>query len=324
MALLSIIIPVYNVEAYVGRTLASVFDTTASVDDFEVIVVNDGTPDNSMDVIRQYADRPNITILEQANQGVSAARMNGLALAKGEYVWFVDSDDWLVEDGVGKVLSLLKERQGVEVLFFPFIVADGGIVQDDRPTPFIDREQTVSGITFIKDLYLLPWEPMHLVIKRSLMNNPWLFFPLGLLHEDVYFGSVLMIFVTSVCLIPEPVYVYFKNRPGSTMSSHAVRSAYDRVSVHQKLMEFMEKELDPSDYGWYRRFCLISLIAAYTRNEYIWGTAAFKQFAFRKGPYVWTQWRKAYPDTSFKNRVGRLFFFMRPSLHARLIGSSAS
>ena len=118
---LSIIIPVYNVEAYVGKTLESVFRTTARAEDFEVIVVNDGTRDNSMEVVRQYANRPNITIVEQENQGLSAARMNGLAVAKGEYVWFVDSDDWLVDDGVGKVLKLLEEREGAEVLMFPIV-----------------------------------------------------------------------------------------------------------------------------------------------------------------------------------------------------------
>ena len=321
MALLSIIIPVYNVEAYVGRTLESVFATDASAEDFEVIVVNDGTQDRSMDVVRRYADRPNITILEQENQGLSAARMNGLALAEGEYVWFVDSDDWLVEDGVGKVLKLLKERQDVEVFFFPFIIADRGIIQDVRPVPFIDREQTIDGIAFLRDFELLPWECTRLVVRRSLMKNKWLFFPLGLLHEDVYFGSVLMTFVRSVCLIPEPVYVYFKNRPGSTMTSHVIRSAYDRVSIHQKLIRFMETALEPSDHGWYRRFCFISLRAAYSRNELFWGTAAFKRFALRKGFYVWNQWRKAYPDSSFKNSVGRLSFFLRPSLHARLFGS---
>ena len=109
--LLSVIIPVYNVEAYVGKTLESVFHTTASSDDFEVIVVNDGTKDGSMKVVRQFADRPNLTILEQENQGLSAARMKGRSVARGEYLWFVDSDDYLVEDGVGKVLALLRSQE---------------------------------------------------------------------------------------------------------------------------------------------------------------------------------------------------------------------
>ena len=119
--LLSVIIPVYNVEAYVGKTLESVFHTTASSDDFEVIVVNDGTKDGSMKVVRQFADRPNLTILEQENQGLSAARMKGCSVAGGEYLWFVDSDDYLVEDGVGKVLALLRSHSDAEVLMFPLL-----------------------------------------------------------------------------------------------------------------------------------------------------------------------------------------------------------
>ena len=81
--LLSIIIPVYNVEEYVGGTLDSVFNSTAPAEDFEVIVVNDGTKDGSMDVVRQFSERPNLTVIEQENQGLSAARMKGLSEARG-------------------------------------------------------------------------------------------------------------------------------------------------------------------------------------------------------------------------------------------------
>ena len=97
--LLSIIIPVYNVEAYVGETLDSVFDTAASTEAFEVIVVNDGTEDGSMDVVLRYASKPNLKIIEQGNQGLSAARLRGLSAAEGDYVWFIDSDDYLMESG---------------------------------------------------------------------------------------------------------------------------------------------------------------------------------------------------------------------------------
>ena len=119
MPKLSIIIPVFNVEGYVGKTLASVFDTTASADKFEVIIVNDGTRDRSMDFVRKYATYPNMIIHEQENLGLSAARMNGLSLASGEYVWFVDSDDYLVEDGVEIVLKHLEKTPDVDVLMFP-------------------------------------------------------------------------------------------------------------------------------------------------------------------------------------------------------------
>ena len=116
---LSIIIPVYNVEAFVSKTLESVFNTTASADDFEVIVVNDGTKDKSMDVVRRFSDRPNLLILEQENQGLSAARMNGLSVASGEYIWFIDSDAevyqktegiWIAADTKDQYLQLDNVR----------------------------------------------------------------------------------------------------------------------------------------------------------------------------------------------------------------------
>ena len=118
---LSIIIPVYNVERYVGETLKSVIETSATVDEFEVIVVNDGTKDGSMDVVQQFSGCPNLKIVEQINQGLSAARMNGVSVAQGEFVWFIDSDDWLVDDGVGRVLALIKDRPDVDVLMFPLL-----------------------------------------------------------------------------------------------------------------------------------------------------------------------------------------------------------
>ena len=152
--LLSVIIPVYNVEAYVGKTLESVFHTTASSDDFEVIVVNDGTKDGSMKVVRQFADRPNLTILEQENQGLSAARMKGCSVAGGEYLWFVDSDDYLVEDGVGKVLALLRSHSDAEVLMFPLLRKNGEEVHLDYQ---IEGERRMDGKDIVKDPKLPEW-----------------------------------------------------------------------------------------------------------------------------------------------------------------------
>ena len=95
--LLSIIIPVYNVEKYIHRCLTSCCkQSDASLDEYEIIIINDGTPDNSMDVVYNIAKKySNIVIFNQKNKGLSAARNQGLEIAKGEYVQFLDSDDWL-------------------------------------------------------------------------------------------------------------------------------------------------------------------------------------------------------------------------------------
>lgn len=98
---LSIIVPVYNVEKYIRACIESIFKQGLDEDTFEVIIVNDGTKDRSMEVIQDIIDQhKNITVINQENQGLSMARNNGMAIARGEYLLMPDSDDLLVENSV--------------------------------------------------------------------------------------------------------------------------------------------------------------------------------------------------------------------------------
>ena len=315
---LSVIIPVYNVEAYVGRTLESVFATDASADDFEVIVVNDGTKDGSMEVVRRYADRPNITIIEQENQGLSAARMNGLALAKGEYVWFVDSDDWLVENGVGRVLELLEERPEVDVLLFPYlnVYADPS---ENHLSYCLDEDKVMSGREVIRDSGLPLYSVVRFVLRRSLMDSEYLYFPLGLLHEDLYFGPVLFYLAKKVLLLRDYVYVRI-HREGSIMSTRSIRSSYDVVRIHRMLMRFKEKAVDPADWTWFQSYCLDQLMYSYRMWADSYDERGFWLFACTNGFYVWRQWDKVYPSSPLHKKAGRLFYFLLPRVRTRLLG----
>lgn len=110
MKKLSIIIPVYNVEKYVGRCLESCLDQDLPKDEYEIIVVNDGTQDNSVQVIEKYIKpENNVTLIHRENGGLSAARNTGLKHAQGEYVWFVDSDDWIEKDSLSKLIQYIKK-----------------------------------------------------------------------------------------------------------------------------------------------------------------------------------------------------------------------
>ena len=315
---LSIIIPVYNVEAYVGQTLESVFNTTARAEDFEVIVVNDGTKDDSMTVAQQFSDRPNLTIIEQENQGLSAARMNGLAVAKGDYVWFVDSDDWLVEDGVGTVLGLLEERKEAEVLMFPvrWTYEDHS---KDVLDYLIDEEKVTSGKGVIRDLNLQAWLVQRFVFKRSLTACQQLYFPIGLLHEDEYFGPVLMCITQNVNVLEFPVYNY-RIRPDSIKTSRDIRSPYDLVSIHKLLMQYMRQNLPIEDWQWFRTYCFLQMAVSYSDNKDLFGTGEFKRFSRNNGLYVWKQWKEAYPGKTLRNKAGRLLYFLAPSIRQSIMG----
>ena len=318
---LSIIIPVYQVEAYVGKTLASVFATNTPTDAFEVIVVNDGTKDRSMDVVRQFADQPNLIILEQENQGLSAARMKGLSIASGEYVWFVDSDDWLVEDGVGIVMRLLEKWPGNDVLMFPIVrlFLDS---KERKIDPQIEKERSLSG----KDYIMEGWTPSpcaRFVFKKRLLENKKLFFPAGLLHEDLYWGPVLLYLSEGIVLLPHPVYVY-QQRTGSIMTSMNIRSAYDLIFVHKLLMDFMESEVDTDDMSFFRKYCFRILKWIYSLFANHYGKTDFKRFTRIHGYYVWKEWNQAFPDVSWKRRIKRLAFSMMPRVYMACFGVRAA
>ena len=114
--LVSIIIPIYNVEKYIEQCFTSIYAQDISEDIFEVIAVNDGTPDNSMSIVKTIASQhKNLVIINQENQGLSVARNTGLDHAKGEYIWFVDSDDWLTKDSLSIVLDTIISYPKIDV-----------------------------------------------------------------------------------------------------------------------------------------------------------------------------------------------------------------
>ena len=109
---LSIIIPVYNVEKYIRSCVESVFRQGLSDEDYEIIIVNDGTKDRSMEQITDIVERhANIMVINQENEGLSVARNNGLAKAGGEFILFLDSDDLLMEGSLPLILQKATDTQ---------------------------------------------------------------------------------------------------------------------------------------------------------------------------------------------------------------------
>ena len=318
---LSIILPVYNVEPYIRKALESIFDTTASVNDYEVIVVNDGTKDGSMAVVQQFTDHPNLIILEQENQGLSAARMKGLSVASGQFVFFVDSDDWLVEDGVGLVLRQLETWSSADVLMFPIIRCS--LETDERTIePVIEKERRMSGKDYIREGWI-PSPCTRFVFKRKLLDNKKLLFPFGLLHEDLYWGPVLMYLADCIVMMTDPVYVY-QSRPGSIMTSMSIRSSYDLVSIHRLLMDFMEQDVNPEDKAFFRKYCYRVLKWIYTLNAHRYKKRDFRHFVRVCGYYVWKEWNLAFPDVSWKKKIKRLAFSLMPGLYIDCFGVRAT
>ena len=188
---LSIIVPVYNVERYIRPCLESIFLQGLNENRFEVIIVNDGTKDRSMEVIQDFIEQQkNITIINQENQGLSVARNNGIAVAKGEYVFMPDSDDLLIENSLKPLLEIALESQA------DLIVADFKSMTDN------EIEQTNTSLLQLEmfnyrektgeELFLEDLNPYHCYVWRTLYRSDFLkennmsFVP-GIYIQDVPF-----------------------------------------------------------------------------------------------------------------------------------------
>ena len=119
--LLSIIIPVYKVEEYLAKCLDSVLEQGMDLATYEVIVINDGSPDNSKEIIESYLpNHPNLIFIDQENQGVSVARNKGLDRATGEFILFVDPDDAVFEHSIPPLLQIAQEQQ-LDILYLSLV-----------------------------------------------------------------------------------------------------------------------------------------------------------------------------------------------------------
>ena len=187
MTKLSIIIPVYNVEKYVRSSLESIFRQGLEEDDFEVIIVNDGTKDRSMEVIEDIiSQHTNITVINQENLSLSVARNNGIAAAKGEYILMPDSDDLLIENSLKPLLEKALETKA------DLVVADFLEMDDEE----IAKIQTIDQPPFIvkerkgEELYLEDYNPgqsyvWRVLYRRAFLQENHISFVPGISCQDV-------------------------------------------------------------------------------------------------------------------------------------------
>ena len=242
MKLLSIIIPVYNVERYIRECLESIFRQGLSDDEFEIILVNDGTPDNSIGVVSDLIEEhDNVIVLNQNNQGVSLARNAGLTKSQGKYVYFMDPDDLLVDNALSALLLKVIESS-VDILITDHYRFNDG----DDYSNLIHVAQQYSGWTktgeqaYIEDLSPYECYIWKMVIKRSfLFDNNIFFKPFG--YEDTLFCQECLIHARNVIKADYYLCVY-RLRSGSFTSSMNLKKMYDLNSCLSALMKMKDTE----------------------------------------------------------------------------------
>lgn len=282
--ILSIIIPVYNVRNYIAKCLQSIASQNANDNLFEVIIVNDGTPDDSITIAEPFLQQiKNAVVINQENQGLSAARNVGLEKAKGEYVWFVDSDDWLLPGAVDQVLKTLYRNPGLDVISSPLLQV---FETTGKETPdFIPTKQELSGKDYLK-LFYLPGAIQRFIIRRQFIIDCQLQFWPKLLHEDGFFGLQMLYYAREVKILPKPVYAYRIRQTGSIMSSITMKSPQDLLFIHKRLRLFQKEKVSKLDQRWYQYRISFVLTDLYQFSKPIIDTEEFSAFYYDNWIYL--------------------------------------
>ncbi|MCC8057944.1 glycosyltransferase [Cloacibacillus sp.] len=240
--LLSIIIPAYNVELYIKECLDSIFYslTVESACLVEVIVINDGSQDRTTDILEQYDSRHCVfRVINQSNKGLSYARNIGINAARGKYLMFVDSDDYLVPDSLDKLITFLSVNENVDIVeydFYEFVSADE-MIKDKQEMPSISKGsgQEIYA-AWVKQSYFrhLVWTK---IVLRELVTTHRIFFYEGIVHEDDEWTPRIFAYARKVLYLPLHVYVY-RIRPGSVMSTITWKNYFDKIKVFDSLVQF--------------------------------------------------------------------------------------
>lgn len=232
----SIIIPVYNVEQYLRDCLNSV--VLQSHCDYEVICVNDGSTDGSLAILEEFQKKYNqITVITQQNKGLSGARNAGIRTAKGDYLFFLDSDDWIETTALE---VLVRQLSGEDMVCF-----NGRRFFENGETEEPDTgisESNLSGWEYYNKYALVP-RKFHFVCtvlrlyRREYILKNNLFFEEGIYHEDNLFTPLACYYAQVVKVIPDCLYIY-RIREGSIMQTGNMKRLYDKITVANKLSDF--------------------------------------------------------------------------------------
>lgn len=237
--LLSIIIPVYNVEKFVEKCIRSCESQDIPKNEYELIVVNDGATDNSLQVVEYVArDYENITIISQSNAGLSAARNTGMVHACGEYYMFVDSDDWIAENCLGKLVGKLKAEKPDCLAFCAADMIGDKLV---RRRHFSD-EMAVGGYILL-ERRISPCA-QHIIWKAGFLQRYNLKFMLGILHEDSEFTPRALYKAQKVSLMNDIIYYVYQNPNSITRTVNPKRS-FDIIRWVCTSLEKYSEEVKP-------------------------------------------------------------------------------
>jgi len=270
---ISVIIPVYNVEKYLTQCLENIINQ--SLKEIEIICVNDGSTDGSPNILEEYRKKDyRIKVITQKNGGLSAARNSGVSVATGEYVYFIDSDDYIDIDALEYLYYEAKNNE-LDILYF-----DGESFYESEKlkkqfgqNDCCYRKKEYSEVYSGEELYALMrkdnvFRPMvwMQIIRLEYYRNIGISFYEGILHEDVLFSTQCTLKAARVSHRNKAFYHYRRRTGAITSNNISAKKVYSRIIVMEEIIRFMsQNQFAPETYYYMRKY--LSWFVGEIKNE---------------------------------------------------------
>ena len=314
---ISVIVPVYNVEAYLERCVESILQQTYA--HFELILINDGSTDSSGQICDHLASQyENIKVYHIENAGVSNARNMGIQLATGSWVTFIDSDDFVTQDYLATLASAV-EGLNVGFVIAPLHHVKNGIVTDLPPhsgkTELWSTEETMKELLMTTRTSFFP---VAKLFKRDLLADEKFNTNYHLAEDALFLTELLLKTRCSCVFIDKPVY-YYDHREGSATTS-VNRHVFDTIEVYKQIIAQVSQAFPNLKYELINRECW-SYITVYdkiiftSREEYQKEKAELRTWIVQHRREIW---KDAY-FTTFR-KVAILSLVISPWLYKKIVG----
>lgn len=249
-SLISVIVPVYNVERYLPKCVETILHQTYK--NLEIILVNDGSTDNSPFILHEYELKdPRIQVIHQNNMGLSGARNTGIQHAKGEYILFIDSDDYIKPEMAELLMAnMLQYNSDISICGYYRVDEEGTILTEDSGYQNLkDIKPVYQGKELFRKnllgtLYNMAWNKLY---KKALFVANNIQYPLGLYHEDIATTFKLFWYCNKISILNTPCY-YWLVRESSISNTFRQKHIEDYISILEINEHFLKEHFMARDY----------------------------------------------------------------------------
>lgn len=304
---LSIIVPAYNVEKYLNKCINSIL--SQDTDDYEVIIVNDCSTDSTLEIAKSFCDKKISIINKKTNTGLSDTRNTGLKYAKGKYIMFVDSDDYLSKNSLKKIIDF-TDKYNPDIVYMKYNLVRNEVVERKEHF-FSESNKVYSASEFFKHELsnrVLPIAACFAIYKKSFLDNNNLKFQEGYLHEDELWTPLCLLRSRTVGTLDCYFYNYVIREGSITQKKDKTKNGRDLLEISKMLDYEVKSVSDPELKKLLKNHIAMIYMKAVSRGN-LWGTIDKKNIS------------RVFPINRacfFKDRLKSVLFFFTPYLYCKL------